>query len=236
MTTRDSYSFAGLAAVVGLGLGLALAGCGDDVMPGADMATRADLAVPPDLTVLPDFADPPPPALGTQIDRMGRPAINAALANPLDLDKKHDATQDDYNKSGDPAMWRGKYGPLLAANLAIYDVLDGKCGNQALYDAAAGGASFANAGYARLGATLADDQLFLNTASLVCNQYLAVEFAAINGTALTDCGGRTPLYDVIDWTYGVLEGINMPFSDGVAKDEDHPASATTFPFLASPEQ
>jgi hypothetical protein len=48
----------------------------------------------------------------------------------------------------------------------------------------------------------------------------------------TDCGGRTPLEDVIDETYSLLAiGATSGVSDGVALDST--VTTDTFPFLAA---
>lgn len=203
-------------------------GCGGGGTTNTDMATT-----PADLAVGPDMAMPPArPAIGDQIDRMGRPAINTALTDPFNWDKMSDAVKDEYNKNGDPSTWAAKFAGKIAGNLAILDVLDGKCGNQALYDANKGGTGFNAAGYATLGTVLSDDQLLVQSGQSVCKQYLAAELSVITGQAIADCGGRAPSYDVIDWSYGVLSGANAPVSDGV--NNDGMPSDTMFPFLAAP--
>ncbi len=194
--------------------------------------TPADMAMPG-----PDMAGPPArPALGDQIDRMGRPAINTALTDPFNFDKMHDAVQDDYNKNGDPSTWATKYAGKIAGNLAILDVLDGKCGNQALYNTMAGGANFSAAGYSTLAGVLAGDELLVQTGQGTCKQYLAAELSVITAMPVPDCGGRAPTYDVIDWSYGVLSGAGKPVSDGVNADSDGSPNDTTFPFLGAPNQ
>lgn len=81
---------------------------------------------------------------------------------------------------------------------------------------------------------LADDQLYVNTASGVCQTYLAVEANAV-GIPNTDCGGRTPLYDTIDVSYSVLAaGALSGVGDGVPMDADGTASASEFPFFDEP--
>jgi hypothetical protein len=124
--------------------------------------------------------------------------------------------------------------PKVAGDLAIWDFVDGKCGNQALYDALKGGASFAVAGYTTFAGLLANDQLYVQTGSGTCKQYLAAELGVITGSPVQDCGGRAPSYDVVDWTYGLLTGANLPVSDGVSADPDGSPSDTTFPFLGTP--
>jgi len=105
------------------------------------------------------------------------------------------------------------------------------CGNQVLAGAPGAGR------YRRLAELLANDQLFVNTTSGTCDQYLAVEAnaAGIPGTA-NDCGGRTPMANTADVSYslfavGALTGV----TNGVTSDADGPGvSKTVFPFLDKP--
>jgi len=179
---------------------------------------------------------PPPPALGAnQIDRMGRAGVNTALTNPFfdetvaTQEQIHEAVQDEYNAATNPAQWPTMFQAEIAGNLAILDSLDRNCGNQLL------AGSTATAGrYNTLAGILADDQLYVNTASGTCAQYLAVEANAV-GISNTDCGCRTPLGDSIDTTYSVLAvGMLSGVGDGIALDADGTASLTAFPFLAPP--
>ena len=131
-------------------------------------------------------SNPPPPTLGTQIDRMGRPAINTALNHTFDpaCTSTTCPAKDAYNADNTPTHWATNV-PQFEANLGIYDGLDTTCGNQAGFGA------LGNANYATLATVLAGDELWLNTAGTTCVQYLAVEFGAL-GITNTDCGGRTP--------------------------------------------
>ncbi len=173
--------------------------------------------------------------LGAQIDRMGRAGVNTALTNPFYRESvpselhQHEAIVDDYNAAADPADWRRLFAPEIATNLAILDGLDTVCGNQLL-----AGPSPVAGRYNTLAAVLADDQLYVNTASGSCGQYLAVEANAV-GITNNDCGGRTPLEDTIDTTYSLLAaGVLSGVTDGVPVDADGLASLTVFPFLARP--
>jgi hypothetical protein len=181
--------------------------------------------------------DPAPPAinLDAQIDRMGRAGINTAATAPFFREsveaeqELHDEVSDEYNAASDPAEWGPLFGDTIAGNIAILDSLDTVCGNQLLAgdDAVAGR-------YAALAGVLADDQLYVNTASGACQQYLAVEGNAV-GITNDDCGGRTPLHDSIDVTYSVLAiGSLTGVGDGVPIDADGTASITTFPYLDTP--
>jgi hypothetical protein len=268
MTMRTSIKIA-----VAL-LPLTLGACGDDSV-GVDFAAEHDFAVHVDddggtevdagLDGAVAESFPAPPTLGTQIDRFGRPAINTALTDPFWDDgvqtlEQHHARQDAYNASSDPAAWASlvldaaqnkTVVQLFSSYLAIYDALDGNsdgnaatgtttgCGNQLGFDA--------TTGYATLATVLANDQLWVNTASGTCQGYLSLEAATLASTTPTDCGGRTPLYDVVDITYSALANgafvtagcdtgtSSCTLGDGVATDADSMPSASTFPFLEGVE-
>lgn len=181
--------------------------------------------------------NPPPPQiqLTKQIDRMGRAGVNTAATNPFFREsvaaekEQHDAVSDAYNSAADATQWPALFSGEIAANLAILDSLDQVCGNQLL----AGPQAVAGR-YNTLANILADDQLYVNTASGTCQQYLAVEANAV-GIANSDCGGRTPLEDTIDTTYSVLAaGALSGIGDGIPVDADGTASLTTFPYLDKP--
>lgn len=72
---------------------------------------------------------PAAPALGTtQIDRMGRPAINTALNHGFAAGAT--SFKDMYNADKDIATWQTTWTPEFMHNAAIIDVLDGGiCGN-----------------------------------------------------------------------------------------------------------
>lgn len=179
---------------------------------------------------------PPPPALtATQIDRMGRAGVNTALTNPFfresvpSEEQTHEHVLDEYNAATNPAEWATMFASEIAGNLAILDSLDRVCGNQLL-----AGASAVAGRYNTLAGILADDQLFVNTASGTCAQYLGVEANAV-GVTNNDCGGRTPLEDSIDTTYSLLAaGALSGVTDGIPADGDGVASLTVFPFLDQP--
>ncbi len=183
-----------------------------------------------------DSGFPSPPRLSsTQIDRMGRAGVNTALTAPFfresvpEEQEGHDVIADDYNAAGNSARWGDLFAPEIASNLAILDSLDTVCGNQLL----AGTTVSANR-YTALSEILADDKLYVNTASGSCAQYLAVEANAV-GITNGDCGGRTPLEDSIDTTYSLLAaGALSGVDDGIPVDADGTASLTSFPFLATP--
>jgi hypothetical protein len=183
-----------------------------------------------------DDDNPPPPSVGAvQIDRMGRAGVNTALTNPFyresvaSEDSQHKLIVDDFNAASDPSQWVARFSSLIASNLAILDSLDRVCGNQVL-----AGPAPVSGRYKALADILADDQLYVNTASGTCNQYLAVEANAI-GIVNTDCGGRTPLENTIDITYSVVAvGALTGVTNGITSDADGTASLTAFPFLDRP--
>jgi hypothetical protein len=181
--------------------------------------------------------DPDPPAirLDRQIDRMGRAGINTAATAPFfresveEEQQVHDDVSDEYNSASDPSEWVSLFSERIAGNIAILDSLDTVCGNQLL-----AGSSAVPGRYDALAGVLADDQLYVNTASGSCQQYLAVEGNAV-GISNDDCGGRTPLHDSIDVTYSVLAiGQLTGVTDGVPVDADGTASITAFPYLDVP--
>ena len=207
---------------------------GNETGPGTDSGTK----------------NPAPPTLGAQIDRMGRPAINTALNGTFDPNPTtKGAKKDAYNQDNAQAGWNPKYIPEQAGNLAVFDSLDTKCGNQFLAAKDAGDNAGNTKVYGTLASITADDRLWLNTAATSCTTYLAVEanFGATNGLlpaglANNDCGGRSLQFDVIDTTYSIvatgttgLPGAMGTVSDGVDADPVKTA-ATAFPYLAPPTQ
>jgi hypothetical protein len=108
-----------------ISLGLLLMACGDN--KGQVDARQAPDGPPADARC----SDcPAPPALGTtQIDRMGRPAVNTAL-NHAFTNTGVTAAKDMYNADKDIATWQATWTPEIMKNAAIIDVLDGGiCGN-----------------------------------------------------------------------------------------------------------
>ncbi len=237
---------------------LALAGCGSDAPPGGDDGGGGDLAgvdlagdmvVPPDLV----FVPPPVPALGAQIDRIGRPLVSTLLVDPFTtvVGLSPDQVKDQYNQAADPTAWDTAFhGEIekhtwLRGSLSLLDGLDvaanpgDGCGSWQPAD----DINVANPNTSRydfLASTFADDELWVDTTKTSCAAYLGVERTDL-GEPLTDCGGRTPLMDVVDTTYGLLtvgSGVpnaNLPkFTDGIDNDGDGAASVATFPFLSDP--
>ena len=213
-------------------------GCGDD-----DTATATKDSGPtvnPEAGPTPEAGgnetgpmNPAPPALGAQIDRLGRPAINTALNHTFDPNAAtKGAAKDAYNQDTAQAGWAATYAPQTGANLAILDGLDGVCGNQLLAQDA-GVASPTNLQvYGPFAGVAADDRVWLNTAGATCTTYLAVEANATKLIPNTDCGGRGLAYDVINVTYSVAAvGAPAGVSDGIDAVPGK-TGGTTFPFLA----
>jgi hypothetical protein len=169
-----------------------------------------------------------PPELGAQIDRMGRPAIATALQDTFNPDAEAKGSKKDAYNAAAPADWADAQADF-EVSLGILDALDGTCGNQLLAMPAAA------APYAGLAGVLADDQLYVNTDKGECAAYLGVEAEHLELVADGSCGGRTPLYDVIETSYSVLAaGILAGVDDTIAED-DAVHDLETFPFLAEPQ-
>jgi hypothetical protein len=164
---------------------------------------------------------------GVVIDRMGRALTGNALLGTFDSEAASDRRKTQYNQA--PVEQWNSFVADLAATLAIYDGFDGRCGNQWLAPRPATAA----ARYGKLARLLADDRLWVNSASKSCHRYLAAEFNQL-GTANHDCGGRTPNYDAVDVFRSLLVmGKPHGVDDGVARDEREHSDAQ-FPFLAPP--
>jgi hypothetical protein len=145
-------------------------------------------------------------AATTQVDRMGRPAVNTALIDLL----ASTGLKNQYNQADNPATWPAQFQAEIAANLAALDTLDGVLENYLLPPMV-------------LASVLVDDRLLVDVSQPVCDAYLAVELA------VPQCGGRTLARDVIDDTFGAVVGPGV--SDFVANDSTFLAD---FPFLGHP--
>jgi hypothetical protein len=177
--------------------------------------------------------NPAPPTAGAQIDRMGRPAVSTALNHTFDTDDAaKGAAKDEYNSNADPKSW-SKYVGEMEANLAILDALDGTCGNQLFADKAKTDATR----YGTLAGVLADDRLWVNTASTTCTTYLGVEANATKAIPNTDCGGRKPSYEVMKLTYTIaaVGMVSTAVSDGTTPVAAK-TTVATFPYLAAAAQ
>jgi hypothetical protein len=205
-----------------LALALAAAACGDD--GGNDNPDANTPGI--------DANEGPPdkPALGDQMDRMGRPAINTALNHAFDPDETtKQAAKDAWNENDARSTWLAAFAADVRGGLGIIDGIDANCGNQL------GADLDPTTRYAALAGLLTDDEVYVNSAPTGgCNSYLAVEANALGIVPNDDCGGRVMSYDVIETSYsslaaGVLSGVD----DGIA-DEAVASDPTTFPFLADP--
>jgi hypothetical protein len=231
---------------------LAVVSCGDNLAKPDARPGGGDSMI--------DNTPPKAPKLGMQIDRMGRPAINAALVGLLDTTDTAHMKKDAYNGYADPTMWAGA--PVangrsvtaeIAANLALLDSLDKGnaaipgptgCANQVLYNGnPIGGGTPGATSYNPLAGVLADDMLYVDTSKPTCDAYLSLEVEVATGGQIqhTQCGGRTPKHDVIDVSYSVLisglSGFTAPpgllprLGDGVAAHTD---ITDTFPYFGPP--
>jgi len=164
-----------------------------------------------------------------RLNREGRPMSENALLGLLESDDVADSLKEEYNALT-PAT-SGKFIPEMQRALALYDGFDGKCGNQLLANPQAPPATR----YRALATVLADDRLWINSASGVCTQLFAVELASLAGerALANDCGGRTPLYNAANVWRALMVSGTTDFDDGLRHD-DHEHSVTVFPFLAPP--
>jgi hypothetical protein len=173
-------------------------------------------------------AAPQRPALGAQIDRVGRAAINTALNNTFNGDEMaKGAAKDLYNAAG-PDEWSSFQGDF-AASLAILDSLDTVCGNQLL------ASTEIENRYQALAGVLADDQIYVNLNSGECGVYLGLEAEVVGAVdaGIGGCGGRTPSDDVIERSYSVLAaGALAGIDDTIAADDGE--QTAQFPFLGIP--
>lgn len=203
---------------------MAFTACGDD----DDNKNNPDSGPTPTFDAGPGET-PAVPALGTQIDRTGRPAVSTALIATFSADSSAKGTEkDSYNAAG-KAQWAG-FAASIEGSLAILDALDANCGNQLAIDLNP------NDPYAGLAGVLADDQLYVNSGSGVCGTYLGLEAEVVGVLAEGGggCGGRTLTDDIIDRSYSVLAaGVVSGVDDTITRDGDCVPSAT-FPFVCPP--
>jgi hypothetical protein len=166
-----------------------------------------------------------------QMDRMARPFVTNTLLGsaPFSPDDASGVLRQKYNEVRSATA--ASFVPDLQKGLAFQDSLDGKCGNQILSEA-----TVSSSRYSALAKVFDDDRLWVDTTSSVCTQFFAVELAALKGKKTKhDCGGRSPTYDTSNvWRSLLIAGATAGVSDGLRKDE-HPPSATVFPFLAPPD-
>jgi hypothetical protein len=169
---------------------------------------------------------------GKPLDRMARPFVaNTLLGSaPFSTDDASGVLREQYNEALPTTSAR--FIADLQKSLAFQDSLDGKCGNQLLAEP-----KESPSRHRALAEVFADDRLWVNSASSVCTQFFAVELANLAGqeTLSNDCGGRAPTYDTSNiWRSLLIAGTTTGVTDGLHQDE-HPPSATVFPFLAPPD-
>jgi len=202
---------------------------------------------------------PPPPALGPQIDRMGRPLIGTALIGAFAPAPDQAAKRDAYNRASDPAAWAATMISTgvtieaeMEANLAVFDAFDiglfasAGCGTALRYSLPPRPPGPMSS-YRVAADLFADDEIYVDTGITSCPIYLALEFelatAGPNAEPHTTCGGRMPSHDVVDMTYSMLaagrSGFDVPsknyapaIHDGVAAHTD--LKEAVFPFLGPP--
>lgn len=136
--------------------------------------------------------------------------------------------------------------PACAADCGSNGVPAGNgCGNSVLYNSGVPGNPGATpnpASYYALASLLANDEIFLNTSKGTCALYLAVEYYVANSAPGTEttCGGRTPQYDVVDFSISMIAsgvaGFTLPaftpkIGDGAGPHSDYLAD---FPYLGTP--
>ena len=174
---------------------------------------------------------PPIPTLGNPIERTARPLIkNALVGGPVDPDALRYRRREAYNRV-QRTGWM-QFSGDIERNLGLYDGFDGKCGNQWLADSKGD----PHRRYEKLARLLADDRVWVNSASATCTQFMAVEFTALGtpGALAGDCGGRTPNYDASNIFRSLLiDGTSIGGVDGLTRDEKT-HSTIDFPFLAAP--
>ncbi len=161
-----------------------------------------------------------------QIDRAARPLTGNALLGTIASDDEQNRMKEAYNAAS-PADGE-QFAAEIEKGLALYDGFDGRCGDQLL-----AAPKVEPHRYQALAKLLADDRLWVNTASKTCTQLFAVELAALAGRRTGgDCGGRAPSYSAVNVYRSLLvDGTNASVSDGLDRDEQ-PVSDRDFPFLS----
>jgi hypothetical protein len=232
---------------------VALAACGGGKANNADVdAGPAGDGGNPDAAGM-----PMPPALGAQLDRMGRPGVAELLVAPFGGADAADR-QAAYRQAADPAAWKTTQ---LATNVTVesefktnlgpLDAIDnGFVANQTTFPGC-GNALFylppvTATSYLGLADVLADDQLYLDTSKPTCAVYLALEIEQASTLTIlhTTCGGRTLRYDALDVLVSVLaaglagvqsRGEAIPFAPRLnSKLAAHTDVSDSFPFLGAP--
>jgi hypothetical protein len=166
-----------------------------------------------------------------QLDRAGRPMMKNSLLGLFSADDVADGLKEKYNLAT-PAT-SSEFIPEIQRALGIYDGFDGKCGNGLM----ANDSDDIDVRYGPLAIVLADDRLWVNSASTTCTQLFAVELANLAGRRdlRQDCGGRTPNYSAANIYRSLLvAGTTSGIDDGLTRDE-RKHSDSVFPFLAAPD-
>ncbi|MEP6902750.1 MAG: hypothetical protein ABJA66_13445 [Actinomycetota bacterium] len=211
------------AIVISVDLGIVNAG-------GKELAVWAGTYKMPDEKKSPN-GNRMPLVLGAPIDRIGRALTANMLLGPLDTDDVSDQRKEDYNRAS-PNNW-SQFSADIERTLGLFDGYDGRCGNQWL----AGREPQSSKRYQSLAKMLADDRLWINSQSKVCNQYLAVELSTLTnpGSPGGDCGGRTPNYNANAVFRSLLVRGTIDGDDDGLKRDDAVHSTSVFPFLAPPK-
>jgi hypothetical protein len=168
---------------------------------------------------------------GKPLNRAGLPFVkNTLLGIPFGADDASGVRRDQFNAALPTTS--AQFIADFQKSLAFQDSLDGQCGNQML-----AASEESPARYQALATLFAENRLWVNSASTVCRQFFALELANLAGQKRfsSDCGGRSPTYDASNmWRSLIVAGTTTGITDGLHQDE-HPPSATEFPFLAPPD-
>lgn len=177
----------------------------------------------------------------TQIDRSGRPLANLAANATFSSEADRNASLDLYNQTSNKDSV-DQFKDVFAKSLAMYDALqdesndlracaDNVITNRISFTNSTMGADTNPDRYQLFAALLADDQIYINTASIDCSQYMAVELTKLGFALSNDCGGRKPSMDVVETTYSILMSGELTGTDD---DVAPTTSSSTFPFLQNP--
>jgi hypothetical protein len=210
-------------------------------------------------------APPEVPELGTQLERMGRPAINTATIDTFlfltdggavspSTTVVREESEDIYNSLDSFTTEAAAFITTQTLQLTVLDSLDGNCGNQPLFgfnnpacDPLDPDASPLLECYGTLATVLNGDALWVKTEYESCGIYLGVEAdtaAALGSDQLPaneDCGGRRPIDDVILNTYSVVSGAVDPGDPDLFLFDDgiEPPDGlhpAAFPYFAAPNE
>lgn len=199
-------------------------------------------------------AMPMPPALGAQLDRMGRPGVGEFLIGTFG-DAGAADRQAAYRQAMDPKTWltttlatNVTIASELKANLGPFDAIDtGMVINTNTLPGCTDALDYVNpataTSYDRLISLLGDDELYLDTAKATCTTYLSLELelTSSGSFAHTTCGGRMLGHNAFDILLSLLAaGLSgLDVGAGLAPRLHSAATAhaditNTFPFLGAP--